>query len=128
MNAVDTNVLARFLLEDDADQTVRAKTIVNDGAWIASTVALELEWLLRGYYRFSPDRIAAVFDVLLRLRTVRFEHPERIAAALRGLAAGMDFADAFHLASAEGQGGFATFDKSLVRIAARLPGVRAFEP
>lgn len=128
MNAVDTNVLARFLLEDDADQSARAKAIVEAGVWIPSTVALELEWLLRGYYRFSADRVAAVFDVLLRLRTVRFEHPERIVTALRGLGAGMDFADAFHLASAEGQGGFATFDKSLVRAAARLPGVKAFEP
>ena len=128
MNAVDTNVLVRFLLEDDADQTERARAVIGSGAWISSTVALELEWVLRGYYRFPAERIATVFDVLLRLRSVGFEHPERIAAALEGLSAGMDFADALHLASAEGQGGFATFDKSLVRVAARLPGVRAFEP
>jgi predicted nucleic-acid-binding protein len=128
MNAVDTNVLVRFLLEDDAAQTERARAIIASGAWISSTVALELEWVLRGYYRLPPERIAAVFDVLLRLRSARFEHPERIVVALEGLSAGMDFADAFHLAAAEGQGGFATFDKTLVRIAARLPGVRAFEP
>jgi predicted nucleic-acid-binding protein len=128
MNAVDTNLLVRFLLEDDADQHARAVAIVGAGAWVPSTVALELEWVLRGYYHYTPERIAAVFDVLLRLRTLSFENPGRVDTALRGLAAGLDFADAFHLASAEGQDGFATFDKTLVRRAARLPGVRAFEP
>ncbi|HYE46855.1 MAG TPA: type II toxin-antitoxin system VapC family toxin [Caulobacter sp.] len=128
MNAIDTSLLVRFLLEDDADQHARAVTIVDAGAWVSSTVALELEWVLRGYYGFTPERIAIVFDVLLRLRSLSFEHPVRVETALRGLAAGLDFADAFHLASAEGQDGFATFDRTLVRRAARLPGVRAFEP
>jgi predicted nucleic-acid-binding protein len=127
MNAVDTNILARFLTGDDADQLERAKAVISAGAWIPSTVALELEWVLRGYYRFPAERIAAVFRVLLRTRSIRFEHPGRISKALEGLDAGMDFADAFHLASAEGQDGFATFDKALVRIANRISGVRAFQ-
>ena len=31
------------------------------------TVALELEWVLRGYYRFNRDQVGLVFDALLNL-------------------------------------------------------------
>lgn len=57
MRAIDTNVLARFLLNDDPDQGEVARRIVEDGIFLPLTVVLELGWLLGSRYGFSRDEI-----------------------------------------------------------------------
>lgn len=48
MRAVDTNVLARYYLRDDAAQARVADRILSDGdVFVPKTVVLELEWVLR---------------------------------------------------------------------------------
>jgi predicted nucleic-acid-binding protein len=59
---------------------------------------LELEWVLRAFYRFEPAQIVRVLEHLLGLGHVNTEEAERIATALQSSAEGMDFADALHLA------------------------------
>ena len=123
MLAVDTNVLVRLLVTDDAVQLARARAALEAGIWIASTVALETEWVLRSVYRLTPQQIAEAFAGFAGIPTVRFEHPDRLAEALAAVAQGMGFADALHRAAASECEAFVTFDEDLIRSAGQSPGV-----
>lgn len=122
MIALDTNVLVRALTLDDAKQAAKAKRWLGhtEGVFLAKTVLLELEWVLRAAYRLPPG---AIHDSLLRLcglPQVHVEQADQVAQALDDFADGMDFADALHLAAAQVNGGFYSFDAALVRTAKRL--------
>ena len=122
MRAVDTNILARFLTADDPAQTGTARRILEEPFFVAKTVLLELEWVLRRIYRKPRADILAVFDALLRHDNASFEDPAAIARALEWSGAGIDFADALHLASAPAGAAFATFDQALARLARAAGG------
>ena len=120
MLAVDTDIVVRYLTGDDALQARRARTLVdNNKIFVATTVVLESDWVLRSY-RLTRERILEQLDGFIRLPTVTMEHPMRVAKSLAWAAAGMDFADALHLAAAEDCETFATFDHNLVRAARGL--------
>jgi predicted nucleic-acid-binding protein len=125
MLAVDTNVLVRFLARDDADQTARADHLFRrNQIWIPKTVLLETEWVLRNSYSFDRNRIAADFRALLGITTAHAEDQATVADALDWYAAGMDFADALHLASSQTADQFATFDRKLAARAAKLTSAK----
>ena len=128
MLAVDTNVVVRFLVRDDTRQTARADELFRENRiWIPQTVLLETEWVLRSVYRLDPRRIEEVIRGLGGVPTVVFEDDEDVAHALDWFAAGMDFADALHLASIGPASEFVTFDRKLAASAARagvVPKVR----
>ena len=128
MLAVDTNVLVRFLTRDDEAQAQRARAVIAEGAWISTTVALELEWVLRGSYRYPPVRVIEAFWMLSGVPTVQFEHPDRVVEALSAVQEGMDFADALHRAAAGDCEAFVTFDRNLIKAAGRIPGAMARLP
>jgi predicted nucleic-acid-binding protein len=73
MIGLDTNVLARyFIAEDGADaaterQRQAARILIESGQalFLPKTVALELEWVLRGYYGFGAEQVLLVFEHLL---------------------------------------------------------------
>ncbi|HWB49266.1 MAG TPA: type II toxin-antitoxin system VapC family toxin [Stellaceae bacterium] len=127
MLAVDTKIVVRYITADDPDQSARARELI-DGAdiFVASTVLLETEWVLRSSYGFPAPRIADRLRAFAGLPQVVLEAPDAIATALDGMSAGMDFADALHLAAAQPCEGFVTFDRRLGRVARRLgaPSVR----
>jgi len=128
MLAIDTNVLVRFLVADDADQHDRAVAAIRGGAWIATTVLLEVEWVLRSYYRQPATRIIQAFRGLSALPSVTLEHPERVSDALDAAQQGLGFADALHRAAATDCDAFVTFDQDLIRAAARVGGVSTRQP
>ncbi len=120
MIAIDTNVLVRLLVGDDAAQLKRATRLVaRSQVWVPVTVLLEAEWVLRSAYRFRQPRISAAFRAFLGLDNVTPESPALLAQALDGYDTGMDFADALHLASAHETTAFFTFDRTLARDARR---------
>jgi predicted nucleic-acid-binding protein len=89
MIALDTNILARFYVDDPGDpeavkQRPIARRILMDSPslFVPLTVTLELEWVLRAFYRFDPGQIVAVFEHLLGLDQVNTEEADRIAVAL----------------------------------------------
>lgn len=125
MIAVDTNVLVRFLVDDDPEQARRASALLTDAdaVFVAKTVLLELIWVLRAAYGFDRPAIARAVRGIGGLPNVRFEQPEHIAAALCFVEAGMDAADALNLASAHGATAFYTFDQRLIRTAGDVGGV-----
>ena len=121
MIALDTNVVVRLLVDDDPDQTRRARRLLETGhALIVPTVLLETEWVLRGAYGIDGATIVASLRKLLGLPMIAVASGEAIAAALEWLEAGLDFADALHLALAAEAEGFATFDARFAKRARQL--------
>ena len=124
MIAVDTNVLVRFLVRDEAGQAARAAELIRSSeVWISKTVLLETEWVLRSLYDFAPRRLAGALRALAGLGTVFLEDAGAVAKALNWFEEGLDFADALHLASAGNAKQFATFDRKLARQARRMTKV-----
>ena len=131
MLAVDTNVVVRFLADDDAAQHRRAVALFRaHTVWLAKTVLLESEWVLRSAFGFAPDEIAQALRGLTSLPTVRGEDAPAVASAIDALAAGLDFADALHLASGQAADeGFASFDTRFVKRARKhWPGAAVRTP
>jgi predicted nucleic-acid-binding protein len=121
MIAVDTNVVVRLLSRDDVEQHRRAYDLFKTNrVFIATTVVLECEWVLRYAYRLAPADIVTPMRRLFGLENVVLEDPDRIATALDWHDAGLDFADALHLAATHENGPFYTFDRKLIKGAGRL--------
>lgn len=128
MIAVDTNILARYYFAaDDADaatirQSAAARKLFASGKrlFVPLTVLLEFEWIFRGVYGLPRGQFSAVARNLLGLQTVDVERADLAFRALAMHDAGMDFADALHLATAHGCTDMATFDKAFAKVAAKL--------
>ena len=120
MTAADTNVLVRLLTGDDSKQKAAARSVFSSGPiWIAKTVLLETNWVLRSLYRFDESAIRLAFTKLLGLKNVRAEDESSVAAALAFTVHGVECADALHLSSRPPGAVFVSFDKPFVRRARR---------
>lgn len=120
MRALDTNVLVRALVQDDAALGRRAQACLNaQPVYVPVTVILELEWVLRSRYGYSPKAIADAMEKLAILENAIVGEQAAVIAAARKLRQGWDFADALHHALAAGCDDFATFDTNLARRAGR---------
>lgn len=123
MIALDTNVLVRFLVEDDPDQGARAKGLVSsavargEALHVSRIVLCELVWVLTAAYGFGRERVARIVDSLLHARELDFADVDACLMALRRYRAGRgDLADYLILADARGQGceAVATFDAAVL--------------
>ncbi len=125
MRALDTNVLARFFI-DDADDAQAAKqrpsavAALSERAFVAVTVLLELEWVMRGFYGLPPTDISRVLRSLSSIEHITLEDRGAVLMALDTFDKGLDFADALHMARSSRASGFATFDKRLAKRAKSL--------
>jgi len=129
MIAVDTNILVRLLTGDEPDQARRARAIFESGAvLLAKTVVLETEWVLRRLYALERSAVLDALAAAIALPNVRCEDFGAVVDALGWAKAGMDFADALHLASAQQARRFATFDESMAKRAAKIAGIPVFVP
>jgi predicted nucleic-acid-binding protein len=128
MIALDTNILARFYVDDPGDPEAAKQRPVayeviakSPSLFVPLTVTLELEWVLRAFYRFDAARVIQVTEHLLGLANVNVEEAGRVAQALNLLGHGMDFADALHLAASGHCEALYTFDdRRFARRAQRL--------
>lgn len=128
MRAVDTNLLVRALVRDDAAQSAAAEAVLaNEPVFIPVTVMLELEWVLRSRYGFEPNKLSQAFTLLCALPNATVGEAAAVRQAAARLAKGWDFADALHHALSEGCADFLSFDDSLVKRAARS-SPKAFPP
>ena len=119
MIALDTNVLVRCLTLDDASQVPAARALLahEDGVFLAKTVLLELEWVLRAAYKLPRTTILAALGKLLGLPNLSAESPAQVSQALDGYSRGLDFADALHLAASPADEGMFTFDGRFAKVA-----------
>lgn len=117
MIGLDTNVLARYYVDDKQDaeagrQRVAARRLIESGRplMVCKTVILELEWVLGGYYGFAQDEITAVLRHLLALPHVTIEDRVTVEQALSHCDVGIDLADGLHHASYRACASMASFD------------------
>jgi predicted nucleic-acid-binding protein len=128
MIGLDTNVLARYYIDDAADaeaqhQRVAARRLIESAQpmMVSKSVVLELEWVMRGYYGFTPAEVALVLRHLLEQAHITIEDRESVEQALSNSQAGLDFADALHHASYRICVSVASFDdRKFARLAKKL--------
>jgi len=116
VRSADTNVVGRFLADDDVAQAETARRWFRQGeVFVSQTVLVETEWVLRSVLGWKRARVARSLSTLLRGAMVVVERSSDALWAVDRHAAGADFADMLHLAAARRGAVFATFDRTLVR-------------
>jgi predicted nucleic-acid-binding protein len=120
MRAVDTHVLVRALVRDDAAQAAKAIDLLDQhDVFVPVTVILELEWVLRSRYGFTADKAAQALALLCEMPRLYVGEADAVRHATARAAEGWDFADALHHALSQGCGDFVSFDEKLIRRASR---------
>ncbi|MCE2467543.1 MAG: type II toxin-antitoxin system VapC family toxin [Caldilineaceae bacterium] len=124
MIALDTNVLVRYLVNDDPLQAEEARALLegltfeNQG-FICREVVLEIVWVLERFYQFTRSRIADVLIELIATDYLVVETADDIARAALAYGKGsVGFAD-WLILSAAGRSGAVplhTFDRRLARM------------
>ncbi len=128
MIALDTNVLVRFLVNDDPAQAGAARSLLaglteEDPGFICREVAVELVWVLERAHGFSRERVATVLESLAATAELEIEAVDDVVrAASRYRPGGPGFSDLMIAAAARRRGASTlyTFDRQ----AARLEGAR----
>jgi predicted nucleic-acid-binding protein len=125
MRALDTNVLARFFVDDADDaqaarQRPAAVAALSERSFVSVTVLLELEWVLRGFYELPARQVSRVLQALASIEHITIEDRDAVLVAIDAFDKGVDFADALHLARSSRASGFATFDQRLAKRAKAL--------
>lgn len=125
MPALDTNVLVRYVVQDEAAQLAAAKRLISrcvgEGLtlFVPVTVVLELEWVLRSSFEFGKDEVLLTLSSLLSAAELTFESEHALEAALQLFRKGSaDFADCIHIALATqaGEQPLWTFDKGAAKV------------
>lgn len=119
MIAVDTNVLVRYVTNDDPAQARRAADLLAgaEAVFVPQTVLMEMEWVLRAVYELERSVILNAYRQLLGLPCIRVDQPALVALTLARYERGFDVAAALHLAGASTAMPLYTFDKRFARIA-----------
>ena len=125
MIGLDTNVLIRYLAQDDKKQAARATRLIESElsetapGFIGLIVLVELCWVLKRLYGATPPELKATLQDLLGTRQLVIERRDVVTAALRLLgSATADVADALIAAAAADAGcrHTVTFDKSAAKL------------
>jgi predicted nucleic-acid-binding protein len=128
MPGLDTNVLVRWILDDEPRQAARVQRLFEEvreqplPLFVPSTVMLELEWVLRSRYEFDKSTVLGTFNALLETQELEFQDEPALERALSLYRQGSaDFADCLHAGQcgSAGRAPMITFDET----AARLPSV-----
>ena len=118
--AVDTNVIVRLAAGDSPAEHRAVTAALADRPWrVLVTVLLEAEWVLRSRYGYSPTQFAGFVEWLDGNARIELAEADCVRAAIRHHRAGLDFADALHLAQV-GSAPFLTLDRKLLRRSAKL--------
>ena len=122
MIGLDTNILVRYLTQDDPVQARMATRTIEQAAdrgesfHITEFVLCELVWVLEDAYGYSRDTIAEVLERILRTAPFRFRNKDALWRALHEYRVGKaDFSDYLigQLAREAGCEQTLTFDRSL---------------
>lgn len=125
MTGLDTNVIVRYLVQDDPDQSAAAtrvlETLTTDAPGFVSAISIvELVWVLQSCYQAARDEIQGVIEGLLRSRQLVVERAELVWQSLRIFAKGnADFADCLIERSGHAAGcdHTLTFDQNATKLA-----------
>ncbi len=122
MIGLDTNVIVRYLVQDDADQSALASALVDgltesDQGYLSLFTVVETYWVLRRAYGVGADRCADLLEGLLDARELRVDRDAIVRAAIPASRAGLDLADAViaELGRVAGCDHTVTFDQRAAR-------------
>ena len=118
MTGLDTNVLVRYIMQDDPAQCRKASLLIEsltaqNPAFISMIVVIELYWVLTESYDLRKDQAADAIDALLQFQEIQVERAEQVRQALRlHRIKSSDFADCLILQISKNAGceSVATFD------------------
>ena len=121
MRAVDTNLLVRLLVRDDATQVTAAEAFVENGVWVSQLVLVETLWVLDAVYERKAAQIAKAIELLLNHNHLTLQDADVVASALENFRArpSLCFSDCMVLEIARKAGHLplGTFDKGLAKLA-----------
>ncbi|WP_455824397.1 PIN domain-containing protein [Pseudomonas graminis] len=123
MIGLDTNVLVRYVTQDDPVQSPKANELIESltafaPGFVSLVSVVELVWVLQSCYQSAKSDVVSVLETLLRTRELTVEHAEIVWQALRRFSANKaDFADCLieRCAHAAGCEYTATFDHNAVK-------------
>ena len=110
MIGLDTNVLVRYIMQDDPKQSPKATKLIEslDGdnpGYITLVSVVELYWVLTASYELTGEQVAQALEAILRTKQFLVERADQVMRALRVFAEGKsDFADCLIERSAAGAG------------------------
>ena len=120
MRAVDTNVLVRLIVRDNAEQVRSAEEFTAGGSWVSHLVLAETMWALDAVYERTADQIASALDRLLNHKNLSLQDADVVTSALEQFRKrpALGFSDCLTLQIARKAGHlpFGTFDKGLARL------------
>lgn len=99
MTGLDTNVLVRYIAQDDPKQSPKATALIEslsdaDPGFVSLVALVELVWVMQGCYQASKDEIVSILEKLLRVGSFKVENAEIVLRALHVYArSNADFAD-----------------------------------
>ena len=99
MIGLDTNVLVRYIMQDDAIQTARAELLIesldaDNPGFVALVSVIELVWVLSSCFDLTRKQVAQALEVILRTKQLVVEQADQVVRALRVFdASKADFAD-----------------------------------
>lgn len=117
MKGLDTNVLVRYLVQDEPEQARQAARYIESGASYVNVIVLcELVWVLESAYGFAKSVVAETIEKILATAEFEIEKRELAWRALNDYRASKaDFADCLIVRhnSAAGCTETGTFDKGV---------------
>jgi predicted nucleic-acid-binding protein len=125
MPALDTNVLVRYVVQDDSGQLAAAKRLIGRciaeglSLFVPVTVTLELEWVLRAVFGYEKEDVLQALSNLFSAAELTFESERALEVALQLYReCSADFADCLHiaLASEAGEQPLWTFDQAAAKV------------
>ena len=120
MLAVDTNVLVRLIVRDDADQVRSAERFVGKGAWVSHLVLAETLWILDSVFNLSRDQLVVTVEMLLNHVDLTIQEPSVVVAALEHFrssrAVGFSDCLVLEIARKAGHVPVATFDRTFGKL------------
>ena len=124
MTGLDTNILVRYLTQDDEEQLrVLLAMLLKKGAtfFVSDLVLVETRWTLRALYGWTDEEVADAFQRLLTTHNLEFEDESRLRTAIRAMLTGADFPDELIVDRCRTSGcrKVASFDKGMAK---RHPG------
>jgi predicted nucleic-acid-binding protein len=123
MIGLDTNVLVRYMMQDDSRQSPLATRLIESlsaqsQGFVPLVAVVELVWVLSSAYELGRDQLVEALEGLLRTKELVVEHAEIVWKAVRSFqSANADFADCLIACSAEARGcdRIMSFDRGAVK-------------
>jgi predicted nucleic-acid-binding protein len=124
MTGLDTNLVLRYLLQDDPAQSATVSSIMeqlteSDPGFLSIVVILETVWALLRIYGYSHTNVVLALEHLLQIDALVIQHKDEVYAATSALKAGVgSFHDALidSLGQSEGCAHTLTFDRKALRL------------